>query len=98
MRVVTSPSETMIRRLTGLHQRRPRLTLVGTLIRYAVHDRNGWPLAMLDFSTAAWKLAPRDNFIGWTPQLREKNLPLMVDNLTHASPRTPTSSERCSGP
>ena len=49
-------------------------------MRYAVHDRNGWPVAMLGFSTAAWKLAPRDNFIGWTPRLREKNLPLVVDN------------------
>ena len=49
-------------------------------MRYAVHDREGWPLAMLGFSTAAWKLAPRDRFIGWTPQLREKNLPLVVDN------------------
>ena len=37
-------------------------------------------LAMLGFSTAAWKLAPRDAFIGWTPGLREKNLPLVVDN------------------
>ena len=55
-------------------------TLVGAQMRYAVHDRNGWPLAMLGFSTAAWKLAPRDNFIGWTPLLREKNLPLVVDN------------------
>ena len=55
-------------------------TLVGAQMRYAVHDRNGWPVAMLGFSTAAWKLAPRDNFIGWTPQLREKNLPLVVDN------------------
>ena len=55
-------------------------TLVGAQIRYAVHDRNGWPLAMLGFSTAAWKLAPRDNFIGWTPELREKNLPLVIDN------------------
>ena len=55
-------------------------TLVGAQMRYAVHDRNGWPLAMLGFSTAAWKLAPRDKFIGWTPQLREKNLPLVVDN------------------
>ncbi len=54
--------------------------LVGAQMRYAVHDRNGWPLAMLGFSTAAWKLAPRDRFIGWTPQLREKNLPLVVDN------------------
>ncbi len=34
---------------------------------------------MLGFSTATWKLAPRDNFIGWTPELREKNLPLVVD-------------------
>ena len=38
------------------------------------------PLAMLGFSTAARKLAPRVRFIGWTPQLREKNLPLVVDN------------------
>ena len=55
-------------------------TLVGAQMRYAVHDRDGTPLAMLGFSTAAWRLAPRDNFIGWTPQLREKNLPLVVDN------------------
>ena len=55
-------------------------TLVGAQMRYAVHDRNGCPLVMLGFSTAAWKLAPRDNFIGWTPQLREKNLALVVDN------------------
>ena len=55
-------------------------TLVGAQIRYAVHDRNGCPIAMLGFSTAAWKLASRDRFIGWTPGLREKNLPLVVDN------------------
>ena len=55
-------------------------TLVGAQMRYAVHDRDGWPLAMLGFSTAAWKLAPCDSFIGWTPQKREKNLPLVVDN------------------
>ena len=55
-------------------------TLVGAQMRYAVQDRNGWPLAMLGFSTAAWKLAPRDTFIGWTPQKREKNLPFVVDN------------------
>ena len=49
-------------------------------MRYAVHDRNGWPLAMISFSTTAWKLAPRDRFIEWTPRLREQNLPLVVDN------------------
>ncbi len=55
-------------------------TLVGAQMRYAVHDRHGRPLAMLGFSTAARKLAPRDRFIGWTPQLRQKNLPLVIDN------------------
>ena len=48
---------------------RPRLTLVGTQMRYAVHDRNSWPLAMLDFSTAAWKLAQDAHIVGkvlWT--------------------------------
>ena len=45
-------------------------TLVGAQMRYAAHDRNGWPVAMLGFSTAAWKLAPRDNFIGWTQDKR----------------------------
>ena len=55
-------------------------TLVGAQMRYTVHDTNGWPLAMLGFSTAAWTLAPRDRFIGWTPRARKKNLPLVVDN------------------
>ena len=32
-------------------------TLVGAQMRYAVHDRDGWPVAMLGFSTAARKLA-----------------------------------------
>ena len=52
-------------------------TLVGAQMRYAVHDRHGAPLG---FSTAARKLAPGDSFIGWIPQLREKNLPLVIDN------------------
>ncbi len=55
-------------------------TLVGAQMRYAVHAHDGTPLAMLGFSTAAWTLAPRDRFIGWSRQMREKNLPLVVDN------------------
>ncbi len=55
-------------------------TLVGAQMRYTVHDRHGGLLALLGFSTAARKLAPRDRFIGWTPALREKNLPRVIDN------------------
>ena len=49
-------------------------------MRYTVHDRPGRLLALLGFSTAARKLAPRDRLIGWTPALREKNLPKVIDN------------------
>lgn len=39
-----------------------------------------WPIAVPSFSTVAWKLSPRQDFIGWTSELREKNLPLAADN------------------
>ena len=55
-------------------------TLVGAQMRYAVQDREGRPLAMLGFSAAAWKTAPRDAFIGWSPDVPGTEPPLMVDN------------------
>jgi hypothetical protein len=36
--------------------------------------------ALLSFSAAAWRLAPRDAFIGWTEAQRKANLHLVVDN------------------
>ncbi len=55
-------------------------TPVGVQMRYAVHDRSGSPLAMLGFSTAAWRLASCDTSIGWRSGKRERNLPLVMDN------------------
>lgn len=37
-------------------------------------------VALLGFGAAAWKVAPRDLYIGWTPQQRERNLHLIVNN------------------
>ena len=37
-------------------------------------------LAALGFGAAAWKVAPRDRFIGWSPQERQRNLHLIVNN------------------
>ena len=54
--------------------------LVGAQMRYAVEDREGRPLAMLGFSAAAWKTAPRDDFIGWSPAVRERNLHRVINN------------------
>ena len=41
---------------------------------------NGEPLAVLGFAAAAWKTAPRDEFIGWSPAGRQRNLALVVNN------------------
>lgn len=37
-------------------------------------------LALLGFGAAAWKVAPRDDFIGWTHAVRRQNLHLVVNN------------------
>lgn len=53
--------------------------LPGAQLRYFAAAR-GQVLALLGFSAAAWKIQPRDRFIGWSPEQREKNLHLVVNN------------------
>lgn len=55
-------------------------TLCGAQIRYLIGSQGqGW-LGGLSFSAAAWRLAPRDNWIGWTDTQREKNLSRVLCN------------------
>lgn len=53
--------------------------LPGAQLRYFARtdDRT---LAVLGFGAAAWKIAPRDDFIGWTVAQREQRLHLVVNN------------------
>jgi len=53
--------------------------LPGAQIRYLVFG-NSHLLAALGFGAAAWTVAPRDRFIGWTAQQRQSNLHLVVNN------------------
>ncbi len=53
--------------------------LPGAQIRYLVFT-GGDLIAALGFGAAAWKVAPRDKFIGWTAAQRERNLHLIVNN------------------
>jgi hypothetical protein len=53
--------------------------LPGAQIRYFVKEHDEI-LALLGFSAAAWKTAPRDSFIGWDAQRRKQNLHLVVNN------------------
>ena len=53
---------------------------VGENIKYLVKTKDGVPLACLLFSSAAWKTAPRDQFIGWSLNQREQNLRFIANN------------------
>lgn len=53
--------------------------LPGAQIRYLVFAGPRL-LAALGFGAAAWKVAPRDQFIGWTAQERVRNLQRVVNN------------------
>lgn len=53
--------------------------LPGAQQRYFAYS-GSTPLALLGFGAAAWQCAPRDRFIGWTPEQRQRHLPLIVNN------------------
>jgi hypothetical protein len=47
---------------------------VGENIQYLARDRHGRPLAVMVFGAAAWKVAVRDAFIGWSVPQRQQYL------------------------
>lgn len=53
---------------------------VGENMKYLIWDNQGRPLSCLLFGSAAWKVAPRDTFIGWTDDIRAHNLSYMTNN------------------
>lgn len=53
--------------------------LVGAQQRYLIRSPHGW-LGAVGFSAAAWALAPRDAWIGWSPAARRAHLPRVVCN------------------
>ncbi|MCL5284872.1 MAG: DUF4338 domain-containing protein [Nitrospirae bacterium] len=54
-------------------------TLPGAQIRYIAWSGE-IPLACLGFGASAWKVAPRDLWIGWSREIREARLSLVVNN------------------
>jgi len=54
----------------------------GAQLRYFVRSQQPPcpTLACLLFTSAAWKMAPRDQWIGWSDAARQTNLPLVVNN------------------
>ncbi|MDC3418746.1 Druantia anti-phage system protein DruA [Aquibacillus salsiterrae] len=54
---------------------------VGENMKYMVYDNQQRPLACLLFGSAAWRIAPRDEWIGWDSTTRQKGLHLMTNNM-----------------
>lgn len=53
--------------------------LPGAQLRYLVYSAEQ-PIALLGFGAAAWQSAPRDRYIGWSHEQRQRNLSLIVNN------------------
>src|SRR5438105_4277011 len=54
--------------------------LCGAQLRYLIRsEKQGW-IGALSFSGAAWSVQARDQWIGWSRQIREKNLNQIVAN------------------
>ena len=53
--------------------------LPGAQIRYLARAL-GQVVALISFSASAWKAEPRDTFIGWTHEERERNVQKVVNN------------------
>jgi len=52
----------------------------GAQLRYLVRSSSQHVLACLLFTSAAWKMAPRDTWIGWSEAARRANLSRLVNN------------------
>jgi len=52
----------------------------GETLWYLIVDRYQRPLACLLFAAAAWKIAPRDQFIGWDATIRRQHLIFVTNN------------------
>jgi len=53
---------------------------VGENLKYLARDRDGRVLACLLFGSAAWKVAGRDGWIGWTAEARRSHLCRLTNN------------------
>ena len=68
-----------VTRLLEQHHYRGFRGAVGENVQYLARDGRGRELAVMVFGAAAWKLAARDQFIGWSPIQRADQLARVVN-------------------
>ncbi len=80
-RVQSYEHKTLFHTLLALYHYLGYSRITGENIKYLVFDRNTNPLAGLGFGSPAWKVAPRDSFIGWDVHTRQHHLHFIANNL-----------------
>jgi hypothetical protein len=62
----------------------------GAQLRYLIRSQPQQALlGGLLFTSAAWKMAPREAWIGWSEEARQRNLPRVVNNDRRGHRLTP---------
>jgi len=54
--------------------------IVGNSLKYIAYLKD-IPIAALGWGSAAWSLGPRDKYIGWDKELKDKNLHFIANNI-----------------
>lgn len=70
----TRPKREQVRQWLAQFHYRGFHGAVGENVQYLAKDRHGRDLAVMVFGAAAWKVADRDRFIGWSVQQRAEHL------------------------
>lgn len=78
--VVSSAQSRCWNNLMACHHYLGYVPLPGAQVRYLIYGQQGQLLSALGFGAAAWKIADRDNWIGWDAATRARNLNYIVNN------------------
>jgi hypothetical protein len=81
-RVTTADDRLVFRELVGRHHYLGAAVPYGAHLRYLIYATHPQRqiVACIQFSSAAWRLASRDAWIGWDDATRMRHLPLVVNN------------------
>lgn len=81
-RVTTGDDRLLVRELVGRHHYLGHATPYGAQLRYLVYATRPQRqvVACVQFSSAAWRMAPRDAWIGWDDATRVRHLPQILNN------------------
>jgi hypothetical protein len=81
-RVTTADDRRLFRELVGRHHYLGHAVPFGAHLRYVIYATRPQRqvVACVQFSSPAWRMAPRDAWIGWDDATRVRHLPLVVNN------------------